>query len=362
MNCAAYPQFIQRVPEPMSNDAAREGTCAAWVAEMVINGDASCGEDMIGKVHANGWEVDEVMAGHIDNYVSRLPVGHPTFDGPPVGKAEVHSVMIEGMLEGTADYATYDLPTRTLDIVDLKYGFNIVDPFHNSQLGCYGSGIIGWAAGIVTGALDFVNLHIFQPRAPHREGPWRTWRLSYAEFLEWREVVMEAALATLAPDPTATAGEWCKHCPAAHSCESLRLSAYSMWDTVESCEMFDLNPRQIADELDMLERMESVLKARKTAALANAESLSMTGTVIPGWAIIRGSGRARLSGDMDVLKMLTGVDPYEQKLKTPAHMKRDGVPEAVIETFTDKPETSGSIQRLSDDFFVKQFGRGVPKL
>ena len=54
-------------------DAAREGTCAAWVAELVINGDATCAEDMLGKVHKNGWEVDEEMVKHINAYLAILP-------------------------------------------------------------------------------------------------------------------------------------------------------------------------------------------------------------------------------------------------------------------------------------------------
>ena len=70
---AACPLTHRWIVLTQDGDAAREGTCAAWVAELVINGDATCAEDMLGKVHANGWEVDEEMVKHINAYLAILP-------------------------------------------------------------------------------------------------------------------------------------------------------------------------------------------------------------------------------------------------------------------------------------------------
>ena len=61
-----------RLPDALpeeDQDAAREGTCAAWVAECVINGDASSAADMLGRSHENGWEVDDDMVRHVQEYM-----------------------------------------------------------------------------------------------------------------------------------------------------------------------------------------------------------------------------------------------------------------------------------------------------
>ena len=50
--CVGYPRLISTLPkgwETRSADPAREGTCAAWVAEMVLTGVAQECHDMIGE-------------------------------------------------------------------------------------------------------------------------------------------------------------------------------------------------------------------------------------------------------------------------------------------------------------------------
>ena len=101
-------------------DAAREGTCAAWVAELVINGDATDAADLLGRVHKNGWEVDEEMVKHINAYLAILPEH---------GRAEVF--MQTEQLEGTADHIGVNV------ITDLKYGYRVVEAVGNWQLLTY---------------------------------------------------------------------------------------------------------------------------------------------------------------------------------------------------------------------------------
>ena len=81
------------------------------------------------------------------------------------------------------DFYLYDQAEKTLYVTDLKYGYEIVEPFENWQALAYAAGVAA-LPGMVP---DKVVITIVQPRAPHRRGPIRTWsccRYSACQTLE----------------------------------------------------------------------------------------------------------------------------------------------------------------------------------
>ena len=68
MSCAMSAQDVLGQLPDEEGDEAREGTCAAWVAECCINDDISPW-DFVDETHENGWIVDADMARHLEPYV-----------------------------------------------------------------------------------------------------------------------------------------------------------------------------------------------------------------------------------------------------------------------------------------------------
>src|SRR5690606_24506915 len=69
--CAANPRISEHAKTvAQDSDAAREGTCAAWVAECVLNGSFATADDMIGMTHPNQWLVTDEMAYFVGEYVA----------------------------------------------------------------------------------------------------------------------------------------------------------------------------------------------------------------------------------------------------------------------------------------------------
>ena len=112
MSCAmsAHAQATRPV---QPTDAAREGTCAAWVAELLYAG-THRPDDLVGTFHENGWEVDREMVDHIAEYVTVLK---------RYEHAQTEVFMQHGSgLQGTADCIGWT-STDLLYVTDLKYGY-----------------------------------------------------------------------------------------------------------------------------------------------------------------------------------------------------------------------------------------------
>ena len=69
--CSAAPLFASRAGPQPTSDAAREGTCAAWVAELMLTDQPV----EVGMMHENGWEVDPDMIGHMQEYADICRAG-----------------------------------------------------------------------------------------------------------------------------------------------------------------------------------------------------------------------------------------------------------------------------------------------
>ena len=120
INCAGYPRLSATLPPEAPSDPAREGTCAAWVAEMVLTGQAATPTALIGQAHENGWVVDRAMANHIHGYIDVLRSHGGTV------YAE-QRVVLNALVQGTPDAAAV-CDNGTLHVDDLKYGFERSNP------------------------------------------------------------------------------------------------------------------------------------------------------------------------------------------------------------------------------------------
>lgn len=343
--CAAQPLFSSRSPKQPESDAAREGTCAAWVADCVLKGDAGSAADMTGETHANGWLVTPDMVEQVQGYVDLVK-----------GRGGVTTaeqfVRLSEHIAGTFDSSTSST-TGTLHVDDLKYGMKIVEAWENTQVIIYGAAEL---LRLNDPFITHVTLGIYQPRAFHPEGIYRTWTLTVAELMEHAERLIQASLRCQDPQPIATPGSHCEYCDAATSCTALAHSNYAAYSVIEARTQRHMTAEELARELEFLTLAEDMLKARKSATEAEAEERMKT-EHIPGWHMKDRKGHRKFTVDPDVVQMLTGVNPYKQVVMTPAEFEKEapGLVKAV-EHLARAPVIGRKLARVPRNYFNKLMG------
>lgn len=328
-----------------THDAAMEGTCAAWAVETVVNGDATCIADMVGKTHENGWVVDEEMERHLEPLVQMVQ------DRQGVC-AEVHrsvEMAKSVTLAGTCDLESHIGDTLYID--DLKYGYEIVDPFENKQLLCYAYLAL---SRLKTEQLPKrVSLGIYQPRAIHPDGIYRRWEMDVWEiepyFDELARVVGRIDYRVSSP------GRQCMHCGLAASCQALTETVYRMFETVQDRSTFRPSGRQLSDELTMLGEMKRLFEARAKAVEAEAEIRIRNQEFVPGWGLVDKTGKRAFKHGPDTVHALTGVDPYEKKVVTPAELERRGANPDMVKALTYTPTVGRKLAPVTKNAISKMF-------
>ena len=327
-------------------DAAREGTCAAWVAETIINGDATCVEDMVGKVHPNGWEVDEDMARHLNGYVEMLQSRRS-----PQAEVYREASGTNVTLAGTLDAESFDGDVLCID--DLKFGYDIVEAPENPQLLSYLT--LRYCVLDAASIPDRIRLGIYQPRAIHPDGIYRQWEITKDEALHWIAVINNRAVEIASTHPLGSPGMHCNHCQGAAICDALTRSVYTMWAPIESRAYVTPSNQQLADELEMLDRFDKMLKARRAAVEAETEIRLDRNEFIPGWAKMPKKGNRIFTIPPEMIKGLTGIDPYDQKTVTPAELERRGANPKIVEKITKHPLVGYKLTRVTDKAIAALF-------
>lgn len=346
--CAAFQRFTAKLGEQESGDAAREGTCAAWVADVVlISTEGIECEDLVGKSHENGWLVSEEMANDVQEYVDLVR----SYDGQV--SAEEHVRASENpLIEGTLDSSITSVTGGVLRIIDLKYGRIIVETTA-AQLVCYGWGkyLKLIAAGIT---VTEIHLSIYQPRGMHKDGVYRTRVVTpeelHAEFTELWNMAVEGER----PDSIATPGPHCLNCDAAAGCVSLAQTAYRLVNVVQNREHRDMTPQELARELDFMAECKATINARFKAIESEAEA-RVKRESIPGWTLAPKKGNRVFTVPGVNVQLLTGVDPWENKLCTPAELERRGATKDQLESITKQPVTSHKLTKLTQDDIASMF-------
>lgn len=346
INCAGYPRLSATLPPEAPSDPAREGTCAAWVAEMVLTGQAATPTALIGKAHENGWVVDRAMANHIHGYIDVLRSHGGTV------YAE-QRVVLNALVQGTPDAAAV-CDNGTLHVDDLKYGFEIVEP-STPQVRIYAGAL--YRAMIAAGvAVNRIQLGIYQPRAAHPSGIYRTRSMTVQELLADIAMIEAAAQATQSDTAMCRAGEHCRRCDAAGKCFAVAHEVYRAVTQMLPAQERHLTATEMAEELAFLELAEAMFKGRRDAITAEAEARIVRGEHIPGWYIEQGYGQRRWKFDAKTIHMLTGVDPTAGKMVTPAELERQGADPKLLASLTETPRTKAKLKAMPEGYLAAKFG------
>ena len=335
------------VPVPEPTDPAREGTCAAWVAEMVLTGQRPNTTVMVGESHENGWLVTPDMTAHIARYVDMVR-SHG---------GQIHTerkVRLNEFVEGTPDaFAVLDTE-GVLFADDLKFGYLPVEPHRNPQVSIYVGAILRrlTSTGVV---IRKIVIGIYQPRAWHPAGAYRTWITTPEELMAFVHEIEAAIPATQVQNPLAVPGTHCEYCPAASTCAANAHANYRIYEQESASTQRHMTDTEMAEELLFLEKAKAMLDGRETAIYAEAEARIAKGAHIPGWHMEERRGARRFKYPPATIKLLTGVDATEIKIVTPAELERRGAAPAVVQGLTEQPRIKPSLKRIPPGYFINLF-------
>lgn len=308
--CPGSVRLSQGVPSRTSAHA-EEGTLAHEIAaKMLIDG------------HESAKGTDPEMLGHLFGYIEeieRLRVQR----GCEL-RVE-HRFNLDNIYPGafgTADAVVFNPNTKTLHVVDLKYGAGVpVEVANNPQLMFYGLGAL-----LSTGyPAETVEMVIVQPRCPHPDGPVRRWSIDAVDLVDFAADLVKYAKATEAPDAPLTPGGHCRWCPAAGICPSIKAKAQAL-AKVEFSPALSYDPKVLAETLHWLPILEGWAKDTREFAYGEAEH----GRTPPGWKLVEKRATRKWATNpeaaTEALRTLFIVDDADifepAKLKSPAEIEK----------------------------------------
>lgn len=343
--CAANPRISENAKVvAQDSDAAREGTCAAWVAERVFATNQPV-ESFLGATHENGWVVTDEMVYFVGEYVAQIrSLG-------TVITAE-QFVRLTGQIAGTYDVAVLSHDGKTLYLIDLKYGYKIVEVYENTQTIIYGY------ADILRRndpSITHVVLGIYQPRAWHPEGIYRTWRLSVAELHAKASEIAAAGERCQDPNAVATPGSHCEYCKGRLECEALATTLYDWYTVAERHGQGALSADELAKELNFLEKLKDLYDARKTAIHAEAMQRIGNGEYVPGWGLKDRTGHRKWRVSPMEVHARTGITPFKTVEMSPAEVEKAGADKKIVKELAYSPVVGHKLEAYTDRDFGRMF-------
>ena len=329
-------------PQPASIHAA-EGTVAHDLAYQLLVGKATHAAlvNRIGEtVMQDGFEI-EITEDMVDGakmyhdsvwgHITEIRQSRGGVKQAPVHmKAEerVCASSVSPDLWGTSD-CTFWQNGNVLEVVDYKYGKGVpVEATGNKQMLIYAIAAMDSAAK--SWAFDKVRLTVVQPRAPHAEGPVRTWEISVAELKKYAAEIKKAVVATAEPNPKTVAGAHCRWCPAKGICPAMLGAAQKAvaadFDTIPSPgRVLDASSLTMEQALNALAWEDTVGEFFK-ALRSRLEAELQMGRAVPGWKLVEGKSNRQWTEETQVVKelgpLLGDAIYVERKVKSPAQIEK----------------------------------------
>lgn len=302
INCPGSIELCKDLPDT-TNKFASEGTAAHELGERCLKYDESPYDHIGGYITADrvAFEVTGEMAQSIQLYVDTIKNLAEAAGQPIQIEQSVSLEYLTGTkdLGGTVDALFADIVfENTLYVYDLKYGKGIVvDVIFNFQLMIYALGALGrYLNEDGKSEVEFIEMGIIQPRAPHSDGPVRTYVMTVEDLQEWGDnTLVPAASATYLDDAPFYSGVHCRWCKAkrALKCPVLNKNVYELAEQTFP----DLVSASLPVPAEMdVETLSKVLIGGKIIdswykdVVAHAHERAMAGDKIPGKKLVKNEG------------------------------------------------------------------------
>lgn len=335
---AGCPGSVHVVAEDPETEWAAEGTRKHAVLEYMQRPDAqplAAGDEIdtpAGRYKVPKKVIEQCAA--IMEYVAQFKETNPNWVVERETRVEVGSRVWAGFkpgdCAGTADVAAYCY--TELLVLDAKFGFVKKYPRGNAQLYLYALGLLEE----IPYPVEHVTVCIAQPMWDD-EVEFREHRLSAQELREWalskQAQVEEIQAGSYRLRPSETA---CRYCPARTQCQARlemfeRVQDQFWFQEIDLAEAMRVIPqvRQICKDIE--QRVAGELNAGKdvvgcklvAASSKRAWPIGETGEV-DEQAIVASLGDVlSMAIAKDDLKLKAPVQPFDQKLKTPAKMEKE---------------------------------------
>ena len=250
------------------------------------------------------------------------------------------------------DAAAYDKTSRHITVWDLKFGHSPRDPQYDWQM--IGNGL---AIAFKYPEAQRIDLRIVQPNV-YGDEPIKSWELDIDELKQYGAQMRTAAEAIQTGNSPAVPGMHCRGCRAAHTCPALaeynkRLGA-TLSESLRT-QPQSKTPQEISLELDVLNTLNTTVKARKEALDAYAYQMADKQAVnVPGYKLVAKRSQRRItdaSTFVETARMFGYSDTllhHEPKLLSPAQLENAGVNKELVEMFTEKPDAGKQLAPMSD--------------
>ena len=320
------------------SDSAKEGTFAHSICSMMLQTNTlpdGLDKDMVGFC--------ELYADYVLNTLIKAKEKNPYVDLHIEEKVDISN--IHPQCWGTPD--AWFMTSTDLHVFDFKYGFKAVEVYENYQLLEYAFGILGDNKDV-----SYIHMHIVQPRAMHREGPIRVWRIGRDVLEEYRDKIKQAeylAMQDLAPlDPSSQ----CANCKARHACPALQSTLLNHLNVFESNMPSELNDTELGNELRLLHHCAKLLDARVTALEEEAIAKLKGGKRVPFYELGEVQSRERWKKSIEeVLAMgdLFDVDLGKpREAITPKQAIKAGVPMNIVREYSETPRGAVKLQPINE--------------
>lgn len=348
IHCPGSVGFID-LPEQEEGDPAREGTAAAEYLEGLLTGKP------LGTHASNGVYFDNDIRFYVGQVAARL---WEKSKGQINCETEV-SWKIDDVALVKGRYDASYVEGDTLHVVDLKYGWRLIEPQFNWQL-------IGYAIGELfrrgDSTINRIVMTIEQPRPHHSDGQTRSWTISTQElqsyYVKAHEIIVGIAKHGIMPLKT---GSHCRYCPALGSCPAASRQFFAALDeTMGEWKQDDITNEEIRRQFGLIDKIEEIIKIRKQSLKDLAVFRVKQGQVIPGYALEVTYGHRQWSSGAspDAILALTGKDVTEKSLMSPAKAERLGISKAILDALTKRPVVGQNLvavdaNKLGEKYFGK---------
>lgn len=290
-HCAGWIKNASLMPPLPRTEEQQEGDLAHWVALVTALGDTAA--------IVNYPQPDDITDEMLDGAQLYLEA----LEGKPgVGESKVPITRIHASkCWGSPDWWQWTDATKTLKIVDYKFGFKYIEVWENWQLISYAAGLMEFLG--LNDQDVILELVIVQPRSYHRDGPIRTWRCAGTKIRAQVNILAnQVEEADTSPNPTTKSGSHCLQCDARVSCTTYQQSIGTILDFEGVAQPLLQTPGDIGRELMLVQDARERLKGRQTGLEAMAEQMIRTGRPVPFFGMEQSAGR---------LKWLDDVQPPE---------------------------------------------------
>jgi hypothetical protein len=315
MECPGSIRLSQGVSDKGSL-FAMEGTAAHELASQCLMEDVDAIDYLGTKIEVPGapepFIVNEDMVEAVQVYLDAVNGDREKGDEIYIEHKFSLESFYSGMF-GTSDAVLLQPKSNLLRVYDYKHGAGVaVDVENNPQLQYYGVG-----SALSFKGFSEIELVVVQPRATHRDGPVRRWRLSIIELMDFMEDLREAAKRTEAPDAALKSGDHCRFCPARGFCPELRTSA-------ERSAMVEFTPQGMnsapapnflsPEDIDTILRQADLVETWIAAVREYAHQSMVAGLRVPGWKLVAKRANRVWTDEMEAAMTLKALGVPEDKI------------------------------------------------